>query len=180
MTKVNEYYRNTTGISKEVCDVLLKEVENVRLTTATTQFKGLSDKRICKTGWIYGDSWIGGMLAHYVNVANNQYFQYDLVDWASQIQYTVYDTEGSLYSWHYDTCETNGLVRKLSISMCLSDPSEYEGGEFQIRIRDGIETFKMGRGEVIVFPSDCYHKVRKIRSGTRRSLVGWMGGPRFR
>ena len=96
MTKVNEYYRNTTGISKEVCDVLLKEVENVRLTTATTQFKGLSDKRICKTGWIYGDSWIGGMLAHYVNVANNQYFQYDLVDWASQIQYTVYDTEGSI------------------------------------------------------------------------------------
>jgi PKHD-type hydroxylase len=35
-------------------------------------------------------------------------------------------------------------------------------------------------GTVIVFPSFVIHEVKKITAGTRRSLVTWVNGPRFK
>ena len=36
------------------------------------------------------------------------------------------------------------------------------------------------RGTVIMFDSRTPHRVRKVKSGLRKSLVGWVCGPRFR
>jgi PKHD-type hydroxylase len=127
------------------------------------------------------------MMKHFVEVANNNYFKYDLVKFSDKIQYTVYDEKNSHYSWHTDITEAcyseyDNHVRKLSISLILSDPSEYEGGEFQIMHMGDkkMTTLKPPMGTAIIFSSTTRHRVRPIKSGKRISLVAWMGGPSFR
>ena len=119
------------------------------------------------------------------------------------IQYTEY-TEGDHYTWHADTVidyqyqpkyhrstQTNVAEdkhvlsgessRKLSFVMQLSNEEDYEGGELQFhdQTKNSYIAPKK-RGTIIVFDSRVSHRVRKIKSGVRRSLVGWVVGPRWK
>ena len=65
------------------------------------------------------------MMKHLIECANIHYFNYDISEWSDKIQYTVYNGGGSQYKWHTDICESclnKDNVRKLSISLLLSDP----------------------------------------------------------
>ena len=122
-------------------------------------------------------------------------------------QYTVYHhrpdayTPGDHYTWHLDqmTMPTDqGLYRKLSSTIQLSDPDDYEGGNFEYIEYSGVFD-KLGthntvidvvshkktipfsgksKGTLIVFPSDTYHQVTPVTRGTRISLVSWFHGPK--
>jgi PKHD-type hydroxylase len=59
--------------------------------------------------------------------------------------------------------------------MLLSDPSEFEGGEFQFQENESV---KMKKGSVIAFPSFLKHQVTPVTSGKRYSAVCWINGPR--
>ena len=62
---------------------------------------------------------------------------------------------------------------------------EYEGGDFEICYphpildKTKVETFKLKKGEMIVFPSHTWHKVNKVTKGIRKALVGWVVGKPF-
>ena len=172
------------------------------------EYSLLVDKKIrnAKNAWLPSAHWIAGFLMHYVNLANIQNFNYDLITFDNQtLQYTSYE-EGEYYSWHTDqSIDTyympesnfihgvdernlktklalNGeLVRKLSFSLQLSDPSEYEGGELQILDEcNGMYQVPKEQGLLVCFDSRAKHRVRKIKNGCRKSLVGWVVGPRWR
>ena len=69
----------------------------------------------------------------------------------------------------------------VSFVMQLTDESEYEGGEVQVMDSTGeLYSVPRERGAVIIFDSRLTHRVRKVRSGIRKSLVGWAVGPRWR
>lgn len=91
-------------------------------------------------------------------------------------------TPGKL-NWHADTYNSDGAdQRKLSISILLNDPSEFEGGELQI-MHDGHPTSVFGdakAGDAVVFPSFAQHSVSPVTSGVRYTGVMWLMGPRFR
>ena len=78
-----------------------------------------------------------------------------------------------------------GKIRKLSMTVNLTDPKNYKGGNLKFdfgphaaRGRYHTCTEIRPRGSVIVFPSDRYHQVTPITSGTRYSLVMWtLGAP---
>ena len=135
---------------------------------------------------------------------NRENFLYDIVDIdGGSIQYTQY-TEGQFYNWHKDAdldcfyqpqlapsshasmtpdmvAVQGEYVRKLSFVVQLSDPEEYTGGELQFLDNNGKTFFApKQRGTVIVFDSRTRHRVRKVRSGLRKSLVGWVVGPRWK
>ena len=160
--------------------------------------------RRSENAWIPTNHWVGGFLWHYIMKANRENFLYDLtaID-DEQIQYTIYE-EGSYYNWHIDAgissafrpeqtvgSSTNKSAdistvqgeyqRKLSFVVQLSDPSEYRGGELQL-MGDAGDTYfaPKVKGTVILFDSRTPHRVRKIKSGSRRSLVGWVVGPRWK
>ena len=100
------------------------------------------------------------------------------------IQYTVYE-EGDHYDWHNDCMSEETSNRKISASIFLNDPDEYEGGELDIEIRSPkhevrYDSFKLPKASIIVFPSNKFHRVRPITSGVRKSLVVWVIGPSFR
>lgn len=160
--------------------------------------------RNSSNAWIPSAHWLPGFLWHYVTLSNRSNFLYDIdcIDMNS-IQYTQY-TEGQFYKWHTDygllnmykpeTEDTGGEqyisdkinteyenVRKLSIVMQLSDPSDYEGGNLQLLDENGKSYFApRTRGTVIIFDSRTPHRVLKVTSGVRRSIVGWVVGPRWK
>ena len=72
-------------------------------------------------------------------------------------------------------------VRKLSFTLQLSDPDDYEGGNIQF-IDDENKSFMAPRqrGAMILFDSRTQHRVLKVKKGVRRSIVGWVLGPRWK
>jgi len=86
---------------------------------------------------------------------------------------------GDFYDWHLDIGKTDTSSRKLSVSVQLSDPEGYEGGELLLRDYANESPVKE-IGSVIVFPSYLSHRVSKILTGERWSLVAWVHGPPYR
>lgn len=110
--------------------------------------------------------------AFYVNVFKN-----------AEIQYTEYHaSENGHYDWHHDIDwnADDGLDRKLSITVQLSDPSEYEGGDFQFtEIPNPEMQDAKQKGSVLIFPSYLIHQVSPVTQGVRKSLVAWFKGPKW-
>ena len=183
----NQHYTSPSGLPDEILNSLCEQCRNCEKDLTPSLVLGNTvvdkEKRFSKNIWIPTDHWIAGVMAHMVRCANDSLFKFDLTEWASQIQYTVYEGEGSKYNWHTDNGASkfkNAEVRKLSISLFLSDPNEYEGGEFQLLDADKMHSYKAPKGTAVIFPSTRVHRVRPLKSGVRKSLVGWYGGPPWR
>lgn len=136
-----------------------------------------------KITWIETSHWISAFVYYYILKANEDNFNYDITDFSDLLQYSSYEP-GEFYNWHIDggIISPNSTQRKLSFSLQLSDPDEYVGGDLQFQSIDGFSTYYAPRelGTLIVFDSRLRHRVTKVLSGTRKSLVGWVSGPRWR
>lgn len=169
------------------------------------------NKRNSENAWIDTNHWIAGFIWHYVNKANRENFRYDLTNIDGEnLQYTKY-SEGQYYNWHNDAGISNyykpqyvgnsgnfdddpdnlqttdflkascELVRKLSFTLQLSDPDEYEGGNVQLIDEAGRSYIApRQRGTIILFDSRTQHRVIKVKKGVRKSIVGWVLGPRWK
>ena len=90
-------------------------------------------------------------------------------------------------NWNYEKAHIDYLnkntemVRKLSFTLQLSDPNDYEGGNVQL-MNDAGQSYiaPRQRGCIVLFDSRTPHRVLKVTKGTRRSIVGWVVGPRWK
>ena len=58
---------------------------------------------------------------------------------------------------------------------------DYRGGEVEFINSAGERYFApKQKGTLIVFDSRTKHRVRTVKSGLRKSLVGWVVGPRWK
>ncbi len=131
-------------------------------------------------------------IADVVNNVNEKYFNYNLYA-LENLQYSVYyGDENGHYDWHIDGLhkDTSKYIRKVSFSIGLNDPSEYEGGELQFfpqhyydtNNQYGIEAYggsKLLKNEGVFFNSVLVHRVSPVTKGVRKSLVGWVHGPEW-
>jgi PKHD-type hydroxylase len=128
-------------------------------------------------------AWLWEKLTNVIADVNQQFFKFDLTGCYEPIQLGIYkESDNGHYNWHCDDSPTDKNVpRKLSMSLLLSDPSEFEGGELQAKTScDEIHTLDMTKGRAWFFPSYTLHRVTPVTKGVRRSLVLWVGGPEFR
>jgi len=98
------------------------------------------------------------------------------------IQYTEYPAGSHYGAWH-----TDGDVdevdpedtRSVTIVVLLASPGEdFEGGHFEVEIKGKKSRVKLQAGDAIGFPAKrLYHRVTKITSGLRRSMVFWVSRP---
>ena len=112
---------------------------------------------------------------------NEKYYEYDLRD-IFEFQLIKYYVGGN-YNWHcdYGVSPVRGSVRKLSMSIHLTDPKEYEGGELNlINYSNYPIMVNNNLGSIIVFDSKVPHKVWPVTWGRRIALVGWANGPKLR
>lgn len=127
---------------------------------------------------------IVNMLWYHASEANRAAFGFH-IDYLGEIQFTEYhSTNLGKYDWHYDTFWASGRAydRKLSVVVQLSDPADYDGGDFQFDTGiPQLDQFAVRQqGTILVFPSFLTHRVTPVTRGTRRSLVSWIEGPKFR
>jgi PKHD-type hydroxylase len=76
------------------------------------------------------------------------------------------------YEWHTDT-SPGARVRVMSVTVQLSPPSDYEGGHVEFGTHGNASTEV---GTMVLFASYLPHKVHKVTSGARYSIVAWFGG----
>ena len=203
MNLQNYYWYFTSVIPHKICDEILgygnSREKEIALTgrgdnstpPSEEELKNIQKKRKSDVVWLQ-EHWIYNEIHPYIHQANeraNWNFQWD---WSEACQFTEYK-KGQYYDWHCDSNETpydrpddinsHGKIRKLSMTLCLSDPEEYKGGdmEFAFHDQDGDKQPKIceeirPRGSLIIFPSFVWHRVKPVTKGIRHSLVCWSLG----
>ncbi len=195
----NHYWYVPEALTPQQCDHI-HHVAAQQQQIEGIHFGHTPEHRNSQISWLY-DQEIVDLIVAQMNQANTEAgWQYDLKV-PEAVQYSRYQNEGH-YDWHIDGNSDNhaarkffpnvphpiplnltpfpklqGLVRKLSATVNLSHPTEYEGGELQIRCYDQLHIFNNApRGSMVIFPSFMEHKVTPVTSGERYSAVMWYNG----
>ena len=125
-------------------------------------------------GWLYARFW------ETAQVLNQQCFGVRIDCVEGNVQLARYESaDHGFYDWHTDFSDLAPL-RKVSISVQLSRPEDYAGGDLEFRFRGQPHQAERTRGTLIAFPSFTLHRVTPVTRGTRWSLVAWICGPRWR
>jgi len=179
------YYYWAGTLSDDVCDLIIKEGLRLRAAEASINTGNDQDKDLRQglISFFPEDCWIEKLVIDYTGAANIEAEWKFNVTGKERLQFANYH-KGAFYDWHRD-CHIDGdLYRKLSVTVQLSDPKDYEGGELQFKNYWGTMELTspddmLKRGTVIVFPSSILHRVTPVTRGTRYSLVQWYNGPDF-
>ena len=180
------YY--SLAIPNELIDLMVAEINNIEFGQYAEAEVGpegsdgfVPEVRNSKTAWWYEEHWVTSIFSHYFNKANKDIWEYDLT-YLKGIQITKYE-EGEKYDWHCDygaELDTDH-TRKLSATLLITDPTEFEGGDLQFIDYSGFTCVpERTKGTMIIFDSRIPHRVTPVTKGTRISLVAWMLGPKLR
>ena len=211
----NYYWYFQSAIPPRICDMIIEygKTEKKREMLALTggfgkdrdvnkspltdkEIEDLKKKRNSNIVWM-SEPWIYKEIQPYIHEANkNAGWNFDW-DFSESCQFTKYG-KGQYYGWHCDSWHKpyenddqhrNGKIRKLSVTVSLSDVSEYKGGELEFDFRNEDSNKKrsikkcteiLPKGSVVVFPSFVWHRVKPVTKGVRYSLVIWNLGYPFK
>ena len=199
------YWYFQSVIPPKICDDIIEygksQQEQIALTggydpekVSEDDIKDVSKKRKSNIVWM-NDRWIYNEIHPYIHTANKNAgwnFQWDF---SESCQFTKYKLD-QFYDWHCDSWskpynrpeepDRHGKIRKLSVTISLSDENDYEVGDFEFDFRNDDKGSNQPqlckeirpKGSVVVFPSFVWHRVKPVISGTRYSLVIWnLGWP---
>jgi len=208
MNLTNYYWYFKSAIPERICNDIVRYGKQLQDEMAITggfsrsgkklnkkQITDLKKKRNSDIVWM-SDRWIYREIQPYIHRANQSAgwnFQWDF---SESCQFTKY-TKGQFYDWHCDGWDqpyqreqgdpSNGKIRKLSVTVTLTDPKKYKGGELEFDFRNldpdkkrNIHKCKeiLPKGSLVVFPGFVWHRVCPVKSGERNSLVIWnLGWP---
>ena len=212
MNLTNYYWYFKSAVPSRICDEIVKYSKSIQDQMAVTggynrsqgnkplsrqQVKDLKKKRDSDIVWL-SERWIYKEVQPYVHKANASAgwnFQWD---YSESCQFTQYK-KGQYYDWHCDSWDkpyqrqagdpSNGKIRKLSVTLTLSDEKDYKGGELEFDFRNldpdkkpNIKKCKeiLPKGSLVVFPGFVWHRVCPVKKGTRHSLVMWSLGWPFK
>jgi len=177
----NWAWRNGLFTPEEL-DTIISIGESIELVKASTYGEQSDKNRNSFVTFLFPNettNWIFARLAGAINEMNQQFFQFDLTGMEQGLQFTKYTAPGEHYDWHVDKGHMTPS-RKLSLSVQLSDPRDYKGGEFEMLFGRKPQKIGRERGMTVFFPSYTLHRVRPVTKGTRYSLVAWISGPPFK
>ena len=83
---------------------------------------------------------------------------------------------GQYYGWHVDSLIMGEPVIRTDLAMTifLSDPTAYEGGELVIQTSFGPVPLKPAKGDAILYPCQFLHCVNEVKKGERLAAVTWV------
>lgn len=68
----------------------------------------------------------------------------------------------------------DGFRTDLSMTVWLTEPAAYEGGELILQSDFGERRFKGAAGSAVVYPANTRHRVSRIESGERIVAITWI------
>jgi PKHD-type hydroxylase len=221
MNLKNYYYYFQSALTPRMCDDIVAYGKQHQAEMAITggvskkvetggkltnkEIKNIQKKRDSDIVWM-NDKWIYDAVHPYIHEANKLAGWNFEWDWSESCQFTKYGV-GQYYGWHCDSWEEpyqrkqnedgtypidHGKIRKLSVTISLTEPDEYVGGNLEFDFRNQIDwerdkkskikecTEIRPRGSIIVFPSFVWHRVSPVTKGVRNSLVVWNLGYPFK
>jgi len=185
--KSMEFYWFDRGFTPEELTWIETGVNNIEYVRAVTDSGEIPDRK-SNVKWIPQTEewdWLYEKLVGFATEANNELWNFDATSAPELIQYTEYNAdELGKYEWHQDLGNDDMSIRKISITVQLSDSNEYEGGDLCFwmggeSLHNNI-TAPRGKGNVVLFPSYLVHSVRPVTKGIRKSFVLWLGGGHYK
>tara|TARA_R100001129_G_C5270477_1_gene233966 strand:+ start:116 stop:757 length:642 start_codon:yes stop_codon:yes gene_type:complete len=206
-----DYWYFESALSKKFCEELIlygnqkiKSIGTVGDIPPVKNKHELSkkDKKALKTirksdVTFLNDFFIYNAICPFIQEANkNAGWNYEW-SFSEDAQFTTYN-KGYFYEWHTDGSHQpykspnqnyDGKIRKLSVTVSLSDPKDYEGGHLEFDLSNPKQGNKRPgkliteirpQGSIVVFPSYVWHRVTPVTKGTRYSLVIWSIGKPWR
>ena len=169
------------AFSKEECQTIIDIAKDKGLIKGTTQ-GDVKNVRDSKISWLYPTDnmdWVFRRVTDIVLNLNERFFKFNLFGINEGFQFTNYEAPSGKYGKHVDRA-TNMPVRKLSISIQLTDPKKYKGGELYLYEDDKGTIMDKMQGTLVMFPSYVLHEVMPVTKGIRNSLVTWVTGKQFK
>lgn len=86
-------------------------------------------------------------------------------------------SKGMHYGFHVDAAVTamnSQMRRDLSVTLFLSDPETYVGGELEVESPGGLKRVKLPAGSAFIYATHAIHQVREVTSGVRQAAVFWL------
>ena len=180
----NIFPRDAISYLNQVAEAVSADAEVGGIVRADASAARMDSVRRSDVSWLKDSPQnrpIYELVAEVVRRVNAEIFHLDLKEFGEPFQLATYRAENNgFYGWHVDTGAGRLANRKLSLVVPLTDPSEYEGGEFQAFYDDAPTPVEMPLGRIVAFPSYVLHRVTPITRGVRRSLAIWVSGPPFR
>ena len=182
--QVNLYAFWKKAFSKKECQTIINIAKNKGLIKgATLNDNKTKDVRDSKISWLYSSDNIDWVFRRVTDITlnlNKRFFKFNLFGINEGFQFTNYKAPSGKYGKHIDRA-MNIPVRKLSISIQLTNPKKYEGGELKLYNgkKEGSVMDKE-QGTLIIFPSYTLHEITPITKGERDSLVTWVTGKQFK
>lgn len=187
LVDTQNYYFFEKGFTDEELDKIYKDVANIQFINAGTGPENNQDKSIRSSSvkWVPKNKewgWLYDKMMTMIKEANDTIWNFDLYSVLDDIQYTEYHaTNDGHYGWHQDIGPGALSTRKVSITVQLSGPDEYEGGDLEYwKGGQDIQKAPRGKGVVFIFPSYMMHRVTPVTKGVRRSFVLWVGGGHYK
>ena len=94
-----------------------------------------------------------------------------------KIMFSRYRSEQN-YGLHVDDALMGEVFDRLrsdlSVTLFLSDPSSYEGGELVISPMGVERSIKLAAGDAILYPTSSLHRVTPVVNGERLAAVLWI------
>ena len=85
---------------------------------------------------------------------------------------------GMVYGDHLDDpiMGTEGVMYRsdVAVTVFLSAPEEYDGGELVIRAADGERVVKSAAGDAVLYPAGTIHHVNPVTRGERLVALTWV------
>ena len=208
MNLTNYFWYFKSAIPERICDDIVRHGKSIQDQMALTggfgkknlnqkEIKNLKQKRNSNVVWM-NDRWVYKEIQPYIHEANSNAGWNFEWNFSESCQFTKYK-KGQYYDWHCDSWDktynnpedknTHGKIRKLSVTVTLSDPKEYSGGELEFNFRNTDPDKKQNKykcteilpkGSLVVFPSFVWHRICPVKKGERNSLVIWNLGHPFK
>lgn len=167
-----------------ICEAIITEGKKLESTSGkvgggSDNSEGSVDEktRKSKVSFFDANNWISAICWKYMEIANRNSGWNFSISGQQSPQFTIYDND-EFYDFHEDSSGFQNDMRKLSMSISITNPDDYEGGNFEFE--NGIVPDSRLQGSIVVFPSFIKHRVSPVTKGTRYSLVNWFTGERFR
>jgi PKHD-type hydroxylase len=90
-------------------------------------------------------------------------------------RFSRYD-RGMYYADHLDAPLMKGDTMRsdVSVTVFLSDPDDYDGGELTIDTDYGVRRIKLVAGDCVIYPAGTRHRVETVTRGSRLVAICWV------
>jgi PKHD-type hydroxylase len=170
-------------VPDEECDKASAEFKAITAKNATMGAEGDvldNNTRNTTVRFASKDHWFGKQMFQYgINANLECQWNFHLTSFEA-VQHAQYGP-GQHYNWHVDTffLSGKGYDRKVTVVCLMNDPSEFEGGDLQLRFDRTEYTVPLKKGTAVAFPSFIEHRVTPVTSGIRYTSTMWINGPEF-